>query len=97
MKKPYSPSPWYSKGGFIGTDEEDIQTIAYLSDHRNSRLRPNTESESNGLLIAAAPELLEALENLLIKLDQLSTDDWRLLGLTEVTIAKAVIAKVISP
>jgi hypothetical protein len=57
----HTPAPWKVIGHFIGTDEPDPQTIAYLDDHRNRRARPHGETEANGLLIAAAPIMLKAL------------------------------------
>ncbi len=63
----HTPKYWkYLPSGFIGTTEEDDQTIAYLSDHRNRKMRPPEETEANGRLIAAAPELLDVLEEMLI-------------------------------
>lgn len=59
----HTPGPWqYRTGDFIGTAEEDYQTVAYLSDHRNRKPRPTEEKIANGHLIAAAPDLLAALE-----------------------------------
>ena len=55
-----SGTGWMSEGAFIGTDEEDTQTIAYLSNHRNNRSRTKKETKANGRLIAAAPDLLAA-------------------------------------
>lgn len=46
---------------FIGTDEADPQTIAYLDDHRNRRSWSVDEMRAHGRLIAAAPQMLEAL------------------------------------
>ena len=61
----HTPGPWkYHPGTCITTDERDPQTIAYLSDHRNRKPRPEAESISNGLVIAAAPELLRAAKAL---------------------------------
>jgi len=58
----HTAGPWVEKDGYIGTCEENSQTIAYLSTHRNKKLRSESETKANGKLIAAAPELLEALE-----------------------------------
>jgi hypothetical protein len=56
----HTPGHWKAIGTFIGTDEEDSQTIAYTSDHRNRQRTSIEEQEANARLIAAAPELLEA-------------------------------------
>lgn len=65
----HTPGPWlYHPPSFIGTDEEDPQTIGYVSDHRNRKARPSGEMEANGHLFAAAPDLLAALEEMLKEL-----------------------------
>ena len=63
----HTSGPWkhVPNTSYIGTDEEDTQTICYLDDHRNRRARSRSESNANGLLIAASPELLQALEDLI--------------------------------
>jgi hypothetical protein len=55
-----SGTGWKSEGDFIGTDEEDTQTVAYLSNRRNNSNRTKEETKANGRLIAAAPDLLAA-------------------------------------
>lgn len=55
----HTPGPWKAVGTFIGTVESDSQTIAYVDNHRNRKLRAEGEDEANARLIAAAPELLE--------------------------------------
>lgn len=61
----HTPGPWQIIApGFIGTVEADPQTIGYASDHRNTRTRPLEEQVANARLMAAAPDLLEALEAL---------------------------------
>lgn len=64
----HTKGPWTWREGFYGLDgeESDILTHApyegmYLSYHRN-----DYEREANARLIAAAPELLEALESLVL-------------------------------
>lgn len=54
MKTQHTPGPWNANGNYI---EDKAGTIAKV-------MRP----EDNAALIAAAPELLEALENLLDQL-----------------------------
>ena len=76
MKTKHTPGKWKSQGQFIGTDEEDSQTIAYLSDHRNNKQRSQTETKANGRLIENAPDLLETLVLLLKKINNSSLDDW---------------------
>jgi len=101
MRHQYTPAPWkhQENSEFIGTDEDDYQTIAYVSSHRNRERRSESESTANAKLIASAPELLEALISLLGKLESLSPDDWRDYcqdtspEFDEVTSAKKVISK----
>ena len=87
----YTPSPWKNVDGFIGTDEEDSQTIAYLSDHRNMKQRTDAEEEANATLIAASPELLEAAIKLANRLEHTEFQ-----GLTELTALKQVIEKALT-
>lgn len=63
----HTPGPWLHVEGthFVGTDDADTQTICYTDDHRNRRKRSQAEHEANARLIAAAPELLEALKGLI--------------------------------
>jgi hypothetical protein len=56
FQKRYTPAPWKVIDGFIGTDEDDSQTIAYVSDHRNRKTRNSEEEVANAQLIASAPE-----------------------------------------
>ena len=62
MSTKHTPGPWGSYRSYIGTEEEDTQTVAYCDDHRNTRSRSAEETNANGRLIAAAPDLLDALE-----------------------------------
>lgn len=62
IKTKHTPGPWRASVPFIGTDETDPQTIAYLSDHRNRKPRLTVEQAANGALIAAVPDLLVACE-----------------------------------
>jgi hypothetical protein len=59
----WTPGPWQFVGPhFIGTAGDDPQTVAYLDDHRNRKPRSSDEMQANGRLIAAAPEMYEALQ-----------------------------------
>ena len=65
-----SGTGWKSDGAFIGTDEEDTQTVAYLSnDYRNNSRRTKKETKANGRLIAAAPDLLAAAIKLVNRIE----------------------------
>lgn len=89
----HTKSPWEFDGhSFVGTKEEDSQTVGYLfslSDHRNNKSRSAEETKANGRLIESAPDLLECLQLLLLKIEDTSPD-WE-----EVIKAKAVIKKAI--
>ncbi|HEY9610641.1 hypothetical protein [Allocoleopsis sp.] len=97
----YTPAPWKTDEiHFVGTDEEDSQTIAYVSDHRNRKRRTETENKANAKLIATAPELLEAANDFVCRLEDSSLDDieetlWRPDGdgWEELTRLKAAIQK----
>ncbi|MEG5170818.1 hypothetical protein [Microcoleus sp. B3-D7] len=75
MKTKHTPGKWKAQGEFIGTDEEDSQTIAYLSCHRNNTRRTDLETNANAKLIANAPDLLKILVDLLAKIGDMSVDD----------------------
>ena len=76
MSPKHTPGNWKAVGEFIGTDEEDSQTVAYLSCHRNKTHRPELETQANARLIANAPALLKVLVGVLTKLENTSVDDW---------------------
>lgn len=61
----HTPGPWEFRGHWIWPvgSNDDIGRVS------ESYLRPGSEREANGRLIAAAPELLEALKALLNKVD----------------------------
>lgn len=72
----HTPGKWKAVDEFIGTDSDDPQTIAYLSCHRNIRRRSEEETKTNAKLIESAPDLLEALVNLLVKINKTCIEDW---------------------
>ena len=67
---------------YLGTDEEDSQTIAYMDDHRNKRRCSLEEREANAQHLAACwnaceginpeavPDILAALDAALDEVDQ---------------------------
>lgn len=65
-----TPAPWYIDGEHIVADsgnEQQNETICDMYPTTEYNLvyeRSPTESRNNGALISAAPELLEALQNL---------------------------------
>lgn len=57
----YPLERWKTEQEWIGTDEPDPQTIAYVDEHRNRRRWTEDEKQAIVTLIAAAPDLLDAL------------------------------------
>lgn len=57
----HTPGPWVANFLFVGTAEDDPQTIAYASNDRNQKHRQLEEDKANARLIAAAPEQYDAL------------------------------------
>ena len=53
----HTEGPWFTDGNYIAHQSGDIATL--------DGVRPAEEEEANARLIAAAPELLEALDALL--------------------------------
>ena len=88
----HTNAPWtFSNNRIWGTENEIalIRTQAALNDSPDAGKRANEESQSNGNLIAAAPELLESLKAIVA----LSQDQGRM-NLPECAgMAKAAIAK----
>lgn len=61
----HTPGPWIPlKGIFWSVENEDGYRIASLVESENIGLPPNDDSQANANLIAAAPDLLEALVSL---------------------------------
>ena len=63
----FTPGPWFVKNGEIRAwDAEEKRSIPLCSVYRTEAycqgFKPETEDQFNAVLIAAAPELLEALE-----------------------------------
>lgn len=50
----HTPGPLMAVGNFLGTDEEDSQTIGYTDDHRNRHRRNSDGQIANACLLAAA-------------------------------------------
>ncbi len=77
----HTKSPWtFDEHSFVGTKEEDSQTVGYfftLSDHRSSKSRSPEETKANGRLIESAPDLLECLQLLILKIEDTSPDDFK--------------------
>jgi len=72
MKTKYTPGPWEVKGSKI---DSEYGTVATTESHgasleKDGRFGAYKDYEANAKLIAAAPELLEALEYLVSLIDE---------------------------
>lgn len=93
----HTPGPWYAdpskrvKGFAVTHDGEPNPLAIALRKPKNSYSKgiPDTKALANARLIAAAPELLEALEELL-QLIEIERPDWQH---TEQHRARAALAK----
>ena len=63
MTTKHTPGPWTTTGPNVRADNGAL--VATAQDHWNDHKTPQEEKEANAQLIAAAPELLAALKNLL--------------------------------
>ncbi len=61
-------------GDFIGTDEPEPQTVAYIDDRRNRRRWTPEEKRAFATLLAASPRMFHALTNILVTLDDYEID-----------------------
>lgn len=71
MKPKHTPGPWYSEENNVFT----VQLGYWIAEmgKNKSFTKNNDERHANARLIAAAPELLEALELALVRLEQLNS------------------------
>jgi len=80
----HTPGPWRAKGHCIETEEYSFNWVASV---QTSNV---PEWEANARLIAAAPELLDALQSILdIEPSGLSNEERQLYALARAAIAKA--------
>ena len=99
MDTEHAPTLWISHGDFIGTDEEDSQTIAYCSDHRNRRPRSHEETLALAESIVRAcnsyPDLLAACVDVIKRVK--GSDAWWMdepgRGGIDIEMLEAAIAK----
>jgi hypothetical protein len=63
----HTPGPWYAVGSWVEVDDDNAADICNCSAEsmgQKRAARPPEEEEANARLIAAAPELLDALRAL---------------------------------
>lgn len=83
----HTPGPWFVNGPWHIQSDTKLAVPSIVGNVLQPRNGDIQEREANANLIAAAPELLEALENILIYLGDWDTDD------EECVAARAAIAK----
>ena len=97
----HTPKPWiigkYATTSITGPNDRHVATTGGYQSNVDG-LKVLAENEANARLIAAAPDLLEALEalngvGLLSGPDEAVIYDWGELGLSAVKRARAAIAK----
>ena len=66
MTTKHTPGPWTTTGPNVRADNGAL--VATAQDHWNDHKTPQEEKEANAQLISAAPELLEALEEVTTEL-----------------------------
>jgi hypothetical protein len=92
----HTPGPWLAVGSWVETadDKADICNCSAESMGQERVARPPEEEEANARLIAAAPELLDALTKLCAdcngdNLGTVKAPRWAVLCAAETAIARA--------
>lgn len=96
MSTKHTPGPWHTKAGLTQMCDDDATTVARGRPHGNdgafwwifSPAETHGDAEADARLIAAAPELLAALQALMGR-----GLEYRLNGFPEVAAARAAISK----
>jgi hypothetical protein len=89
MTNKHTPAPWTVKGKeFI--HDADHREIVYVLGYGKMGGLTDSEHEANAKLIAAAPDLLDALIDIIDDFDNYGGDDT---GFPHIAKARAVIAK----
>jgi hypothetical protein len=84
MKKEHTPGPWKLAGPTTISNADETIVIGYAHNYKT----PRVQTDANARLIAAAPELLEALKDAVCAL-QCSGKDWPAETKARAAIAKA--------
>ena len=105
-QREHTPGLLKVDGLYIGTDAADSQTIAYLSDHRNTTPRGAGETLANGRRLVACwnacegirnpeavPDMLAALRSIDAEISQLVDEEDRGMEAKIRRIARSAIAK----
>ena len=95
----YTPGPWNVTGLYVR--ERNGGLIASILDLWHGQRTPKAKKNANARLISAAPELLEALENIVAAMETdeeaAPTASWMDNLYASVDAARAIIAKATSP
>lgn len=94
MSVKYTPGPWVAAGFWVEHPDENVPDICTCDPRdidRSSLLRSHSEIKANARLIAAAPDMLEALQSLVRAVEQFTSAV--ALGWPELEQAKAVITQ----
>jgi hypothetical protein len=71
MNTQHTPGPWFAGTGWVGAGQiKDGRVIARVDNY------PYGNSEANARLIAAAPDLLAAMLDLIQQLEGIGIPDW---------------------
>lgn len=90
MKTTYTPGPWELQAGrSIKTVSGDFYLTYGKDKHGNPNFRDFCELDRNAQLIAAAPELLAALENAANVIAGIATGDLQTIGKDSPALAQA--------
>lgn len=77
--KGYTPAPWIEDGGSVYTKDGHLPIAHMERDANKAQGIPPTERDANAKLIAAAPEMLAAIEGIsgLLTADFNALENWR--------------------
>ncbi len=84
-----TPGPWVNVGGWVDSEKPGVLSSIICSIDAVAQRNPEHVNNANANLIAAAPELLEALQGI-IKVADRDTDEF---NKAKAAIAKALIAQ----
>jgi hypothetical protein len=84
----HTPGPWYKGAGFVRSEHGAICKMAHESPIMYAASTGSIENEANARLIAAAPELLEAVKKAADYFSS-SADNHELVGVMRMALKKA--------
>lgn len=94
MKTKFTPGPWFRDGEFIRSVEDSgLIASVYISPNLNDGR--NQSIQANAALIAAAPDMFDALENMLEALGLLRQNGVNVLAVPQAVKARELAHKAI--